>query len=200
MAPHSMPKAPSDLTGKDLKIGIVHTRWNKEVVNALVEGTNNRLLELGVKKENIIIQQIAGSWELPIATKKMIHAGRVQQGNTSSNLLKGLDPLNSPEAPSTPVSNNTGEFDAIISIGVLVKGSTQHFEYIAGAATDGLMRVSLDENLPVVFGVLTCNTEEQARSRAGLVEGGLENHGPSWAESAVELANLSTKWSKGEFA
>lgn len=130
----------------------------------------------------------------------MIHAGRVQQGNTSSNLLKGLDPLNSPEAPSTPVSNNTGEFDAIISIGVLVKGSTQHFEYIAGAATDGLMRVSLDENLPVVFGVLTCNTEEQARSRAGLVEGGLENHGPSWAESAVELANLSTKWSKGEFA
>ncbi|TIB94824.1 DMRL synthase family protein [Wallemia mellicola] len=200
MAPHSMPKAPSDLTGKDLKVGIVHTRWNKEVVNALVEGTNNRLLELGVKKENIIIQQIAGSWELPIATKKMIHAGRVQQGNTSSNLLKGLDPLNSPEAPSTPVSNNTGEFDAIISIGVLVKGSTQHFEYIAGAATDGLMRVSLDENLPVVFGVLTCNTEEQARSRAGLVEGGLENHGPSWAESAVELANLSTKWSKGEFA
>lgn len=130
----------------------------------------------------------------------MIHAGRVQQGNTSSNLLKGLDPLNSPEAPSTPVGNNTGEFDAIISIGVLVKGSTQHFEYIAGAATDGLMRVSLDENLPVVFGVLTCNTEEQARSRAGLVEGGLENHGPSWAESAVELANLSTKWSKGEFA
>lgn len=76
MAPHSMPKAPSDLTGKDLKIGIVHTRWNKEVVNALVEGTNNRLLELGVKKENIVIQQIAGSWELPIATKKLVQIYR----------------------------------------------------------------------------------------------------------------------------
>ena len=131
--------------------------------------------------------------------RRLIHAGRVQQGN-SQNLLSGLDPLSSPDAPSTPVTTQKrGEFDAIISIGVLVKGSTQHFEYIAGAATDGLMRVSLDENVPVVFGVLTCNNEEQARSRAGLVEGGLENHGPSWAESAVELANLSGKWSKGEF-
>lgn len=134
------------------------------------------------------------------AADRMIHAGRVQQGQ-SQNLLSGLDPLSSPDAPSTPAAGaKGGEFDAVISIGVLVKGSTQHFEYIAGAATDGLMRVSLDENLPVVFGVLTCNSEEQARSRAGLVEGGLENHGPSWAESAVELANSSSKWAKGEFA
>lgn len=70
MAPHVMPEAPSTLAGNDLKIGIVHTRWNKEVVQALVEGTVERLQSLGVKKENIIVQQIAGSWELPIATKK----------------------------------------------------------------------------------------------------------------------------------
>ncbi|TIA73590.1 hypothetical protein E3P92_01537 [Wallemia ichthyophaga] len=197
-----MPQPPASLSGSNLKIGIVHTRWNSEVVDALVQGTRNRLLSLGVKPENVIIQQIAGSWELPIATKKMILAGRVQQGH-SQNLLSGLDPLSSPEAPGastdTASATKVGEFDAVVSIGVLVKGSTQHFEYIAGAATDGLMRVSLDENTPVVFGVLTCNNEEQARSRAGLVPGGLENHGPSWADSAVELAGLSAKWSKGVF-
>lgn len=70
MAPHAMPQAPSSLNGKDLRIGIVHTRWNKEIIDALVKGTQQRLLDLGVQPENIITQQIAGSWELPVATKK----------------------------------------------------------------------------------------------------------------------------------
>lgn len=63
-----------------------------------------------------------------------------------------------------------GPLDAIIAIGVLIKGSTMHFEYISDAVTHGLMRVQLDTGLPVVFGVLTCLTEGQARVRAGLPE------------------------------
>ena len=78
---------------------------------------------------------------------------------------------------------DTTDVDVVIPIGVLVKGSTMHFEYIAEAVSQGLMRVSLDTGVPVLFGVLTCLTEEQARERA-MGEG---NHGPSWAETAVEL-------------
>ena len=130
----------------------------------------------------------------------MIHAGRVNASKNSNNLLKSLDPLNSPNEPSTPTVNEKGkEFDAIISIGVLIKGSTQHFEYIAGSVSEGLMKVGIEENLPVIFGVLTCNNDEKAKSRAGLIEGGLENHGPSWADSAVEMAQSSLSWSKGDF-
>ena len=61
------------------------------------------------------------------------------------------------------------------------------------------MKVGIEESLPVIFGVLTCNNDEQAKSRAGLIEGGLENHGPSWADSAVEMAQSSLSWSKGDF-
>ncbi len=78
---------------------------------------------------------------------------------------------------------DTTEVDVVIPIGVLVKGSTMHFEYIAEAVSQGIMRVSLDTGVPVLFGVLTCLTEEQAKERAI----GPGNHGPSWADTAVEL-------------
>ncbi|KAJ3194903.1 hypothetical protein HK101_001575 [Irineochytrium annulatum] len=84
------------------------------------------------------------------------------------------------------------KYDAAIAIGVLIKGETMHFEYIADATTQGLMRVGLDESVPVIFGVLTCLTEEQALSRSGLKEGG-HNHAIDWAQAAVEMAILSKR-------
>lgn len=59
----------------------------------------------------------------------------------------------------------TGELDAVVAIGVLIKGDTVHFEYIAEAVTHGLMQVGLNNNRPVIFGVLTCLNEEQAIER-----------------------------------
>jgi 6,7-dimethyl-8-ribityllumazine synthase len=64
-----------------------------------------------------------------------------------------------------------GIFDAIIGIGVLIKGSTMHFEYIADAVSHALMRVQLDTGVPVIFGVLTCLNDDQALDRAGLGRG-----------------------------
>jgi len=61
-----------------------------------------------------------------------------------------------------------GPLDAIIAIGVLIKGSTMHFEYIADAVSHGLMKVQLDSGCPVVFGLLTCLSEDQAYTRAGM--------------------------------
>jgi 6,7-dimethyl-8-ribityllumazine synthase len=80
----------------------------------------------------------------------------------------------------------TFKYDAIITIGVLIKGQTMHFEYISSAVSDGLMRVQLETMCPVIFGVLTCLTEEQAEARAGLLEGS-HNHGKDWAYAALEM-------------
>lgn len=89
---------------------------------------------------------------------------------------------------------NAKDLDAIISIGVLIKGHTMHFEYISDAVSHGLMRVQFDLNIPVIFGLLTCLTEEQALERAGLVvkEKGAShshNHGEDWGAAAVEMAS-----------
>lgn len=72
--------------------------------------------------------------------------------------------------------------DGIVALGVVIRGGTPHFEYVCDAATAGLARVALDHGIPVGFGLLTCDTEEQALDRAGL-EGSSEDKGAeaTWA-------------------
>jgi 6,7-dimethyl-8-ribityllumazine synthase len=77
--------------------------------------------------------------------------------------------------------------DAIIALGAVVRGDTPHFDFVAGGATDGLNRVSLDTGVPVAFGVLTTDNMQQAMDRAGGKSG---NKGAEAAEVAIELANL----------
>jgi 6,7-dimethyl-8-ribityllumazine synthase len=76
--------------------------------------------------------------------------------------------------------------DAIVCLGVVVRGGTPHFDYVCRAVTDGCARVALDTGVPVGFGVLTCDTEEQALDRAGLPD----SHEDKGGEAA--LAALST--------
>ena len=80
-------------------------------------------------------------------------------------------------------------YDAVIALGVVIRGGTPHFEYVCAAATDGLTRVALDTGVPVGFGVLTCDDEEQAFDRAGL-EGSSEDKGREAAEAALAMALL----------
>lgn len=80
-------------------------------------------------------------------------------------------------------------FDAVVALGVVIRGGTPHFEYVCSAATDGLNRVALDHGVPVGFGVLTCDTEEQALDRAGL-EGSTEDKG--YEATAAALATAGT--------
>lgn len=75
------------------------------------------------------------------------------------------------------------QFDAIICLGCLIKGETMHFEYISQAVSQGIMTVSLDSCVPVIFGVLTVLNKEQAVKRST----GLSNEGLSWGRSAVEM-------------
>jgi len=84
----------------------------------------------------------------------------------------------------------TGRFDAVICLGCLIKGDTMHFEYIADAASHGIMNVSVTTGVPVAFGVLTALTEEQAVVRAEPGEG---NKGREAALAAIEMATLFKK-------
>ena len=67
-------------------------------------------------------------------------------------------------------------YDVVVALGVVIRGGTPHFEYVCNAATDGLTRVALDHTVAIGFGVLTCDTEQQALDRAGL-EGSQEDKG-----------------------
>lgn len=78
-------------------------------------------------------------------------------------------------------------YDAVVCLGVVVRGGTPHFDYVCSAATTGLTAVAVDTGVPVGFGVLTCDTEEQARDRAGL-PGSRESKGAEAADAAVATA------------
>ena len=87
----------------------------------------------------------------------------------------------------------SAQYDAIIAIGVVIRGGTPHFEYVAGECTRGLSRVCMDADLPVAFGVLTVDTIEQAIERAGTKAG---NKGVEAAMSAIEMVNLLRQMKK----
>lgn len=82
----------------------------------------------------------------------------------------------------------TGQFDAVIALGVVIRGETPHFDFVAGQAAAGIMQASLDTGIPVMFGVVTADTPEQAEARCG---GSVGNKGFEAAMSAIEMANLS---------
>ncbi|MEO6501265.1 MAG: 6,7-dimethyl-8-ribityllumazine synthase [Jatrophihabitantaceae bacterium] len=79
------------------------------------------------------------------------------------------------------------DVDAMVALGVVIRGGTPHFEYVCGAATDGLTQVSVSTGIPIGFGVLTCDNDEQAVDRAGL-PGSKEDKGYEAAQAALATA------------
>jgi 6,7-dimethyl-8-ribityllumazine synthase len=82
---------------------------------------------------------------------------------------------------------SSGEYDAVICLGAVIRGATGHYEHVAGQCAAGIQRAQLDTGVPVVFGVLTTDTIEQAIERAGTKAG---NKGYESAETAIEMADL----------
>jgi 6,7-dimethyl-8-ribityllumazine synthase len=89
-------------------------------------------------------------------------------------------------------------YDAVVALGVVIRGGTPHFEYVCSAATDGLNRVGLDHQVAIGFGVLTCDTEEQALDRAGL-ESSREDKGYEATSAALVTAMTLKKIRRGYF-
>lgn len=135
----------------------------------------------------------------------MFAASQIQSSSSSSasagDLLGGsttdLTSLSSGK-PAASGALSTA-FDALIAIGVLIKGETMHFEYIADSVSHGLMRVQLDTGVPVVFGVLTVLSEDQAKARAGIASGS-HNHGEDWGLAAVEMGGKRKGWAGGKLS
>lgn len=88
------------------------------------------------------------------------------------------------ELPLAARAAFAGGADAVVALGVIIRGGTPHFEYVSQAATDGLLRVGLDAGKPVGFGLLTCDTEQQALDRAGL-PGSVESKGAEAVSAAL---------------
>lgn len=132
---------------------------------------------------------------------RIYSASQVQAAKSSSS-AEGISATDLLSSSSTDLTKSSPEqaaggrpFDAIIAIGVLIKGQTMHFEYISDAVSHGLMRVQLDAGVPVVFGVLTLLNEEQGLKRAG--HGGSHNHGEDWGNAAVEMGVRRRGWAEG---
>ncbi|KAI9650298.1 lumazine synthase [Ciborinia camelliae] len=197
--------------GSALRIGIVHARWNTTIIEPLLAGTKKSLLASGVKESNIVVQSVPGSWELPIACSKLFSASQIQSTQSSSlsaGDLLGASTTDLTSLPTTPSqaqapTASTAPFDAIIAIGCLIKGETMHFEYIADSVSHALMRVQLDTGVPLIFGLLTVLTEDQALMRAGVgtsEKGKGHNHGEDWGAAAVELGVKRREWAAGKIA
>ncbi|KAK3116272.1 lumazine synthase [Teratosphaeriaceae sp. CCFEE 6253] len=207
--------------GSCLRVGIVHARWNTRIIDSLLQGTLTALQRSGVPRENIVIQSVPGSYELPYAVQRMYAASQTQGvsgagalvqsatdllgGSTTdlTGLAKEIGSGGAPKDGSAAAQGGSKQpFDALIAIGALIKGSTMHFEYISDAVSHGLMRVQLDTGCPVIFGLLTLLTEEQGLERAGIAgAGGNEghNHGEDWGAAAVELGAKRKGWAEGSF-
>ena len=141
-------------SAQNTRIGIVVSEWNDRITDSLLRGAENCLLDHGVRKENLIVRRVPGSFELPLGAGWMLE-------NTA--------------------------VDAVICIGCIIQGETRHFDFIAQAVADGIMKVGLKFSKPVVFSVLTCNTMEQAEDRAGGKHG---NKGVEGAATCLKMLEL----------
>ena len=88
----------------------------------------------------------------------------------------------------------SGRYDAVICLGAVIRGATAHFDYVAGGAANGIASIALETGTPIIFGVITTETIEQAIERAGTKAG---NKGSEAAVSAIEMANLMPQLRKG---
>lgn len=128
---------------------------------------------------------VAGTWHAAISDGLIAGAERVLDASGADYRLVRVP--GSFELPVAAKAALEAGADAVVALGVIIRGGTPHFEYVSAAATDGLTRVALDTGKPVGFGVLTLDDEQQGLDRAGL-EGSKEDKGAEAADAALRTA------------
>lgn len=156
---HVRPEAD----GQGLRIALVAAQWNESIVSRLVEGAVETLRARGVGEGDIEVQWVPGSFELPTAASWAATGGR------------------------RLASGSLVPFDAVIALGCVIRGETEHFRLVADGAAQGLMQVALATGMPVLNAVLAVENVAQAESRSGGVHG---NTGSQAALAALRMANL----------
>jgi len=132
---------------------------------------------------NVVI--IAGTWHETISNGLIAGAERVLDAAQATHRLVRVP--GSFELAIAAQAAFAGGAEAVVALGVIIRGGTPHFEYVSAATTDGLTRVALDAGKPVGFGVLTLDDEQQWLDRAGL-EGSKEDKGAEAADAALRTA------------
>lgn len=150
-----MPRSfEGDLSAAGLRIGVIASRFNDEIVSGLLEGALTCLERHGANDDDVSLYRVPGAFEIPALAAKLV---------------------------------TDGGFDALVTLGCLLRGDTPHFDFISAQVTNDLSRVSVEARVPVAFGVITCNTYEQAVERSSR---GTSNKGWEAALAAIEMANL----------
>ena len=135
---------------------------------------------------NLRVAIVAAQWHTEVMDALVTNAIKAlaEHGIDEPKLVRVPGCFELPVAAHALAKNR---YDAIVALGVVIRGGTPHFEYVCQAATDGLTKVAVESGIPVGFGVLTCDTEQQAVDRAGL-PGSAEDKGREAALSAVATA------------
>ncbi|MGW9629721.1 6,7-dimethyl-8-ribityllumazine synthase [Agromyces sp. NPDC055520] len=137
---------------------------------------------LDVDGRGLTVTIVAGSWHDEITNGLIAGATRTLEASGADFSLVRVP--GSFELPVVAKAALEAGADAVVALGVIIRGGTPHFEYVSAAATDGLTRVALDTGKPVGFGLLTLDDEQQGLDRAGL-PGSKEDKGREAAEAAV---------------
>ncbi len=140
-------------SGAGLRFGLIVSRFNRPVTDALLTGALKAFEERGTRPEDIEVASVPGAFEVPGAAKRI-----------------GL----------------LGRFHSLVCLGAVIEGETPHFHYICAEVSRGLGQLSLELGLPVIFGILTTTTMEQATARSGR----RVNRGSEAALAAIEMAHL----------
>ena len=152
-SPFTVYEAKPDHRGAGLRIGIVVSRFNAGIGEALLSSCTATLLKHGVLAGDVHVITVPGALEAPLALQKMAHSG---------------------------------EYDALIALGSVIRGDTYHFEIVANESANGIASVQLDSGVPVANGILTTENDAQALARTA-------EKGADCAMTAVEMANLLKK-------
>jgi 6,7-dimethyl-8-ribityllumazine synthase len=148
------------LDAREKRLAIVVSRFNDFITARLLEGAIDCFNRHGGNEENITVVRVPGAFEIPPVAAKLAAAGKA------------------------------GKYDAVICLGAVIRGATPHFDYVAAEAAKGVAQAALASGVPVIFGILTTETIEQAVERAGAKAG---NKGWDAMISALEMADLSKK-------
>jgi len=162
-------KSTWDLDSQDLvvenskRIVIIAALFNNDITETLVRSCVDTLCENGYTNDQVDIYWVPGVWEIP---------------QTVKNVLVNLTDIG---------TSYRFQIDGLVTIGCVIRGETSHFDYVAGEANRGLGAIARSVDVPVIFGILTTDTWEQAWKRAAESE---ENKGREFAKTALYMINL----------
>jgi len=139
-----------NINGVERRVGVVLSRFNAPIGDALLAGALRGLDEAGVAADDVTVVTVPGALETPLALQRFAQ---------------------------------TGDYDALVALGAVVRGETYHFEIVANESAAGVASVQLEFGIPIGNGILTTETDAQAQARA-------DQKGFEAAQAALEVANL----------